>query len=78
MTFIYKRSFRLHASCLTLRALLPALILSVPNIQTIKAQSSPDNPALQQLLETKDLKTALVGVYVYDDSCKKRNRQLPE
>ena len=31
----------------------------------------PDNPALRQLVETKELKTALVGVYVYDDSSKK-------
>ena len=31
----------------------------------------PDNSALKQLVETKELKSALVGVYVYDDSTKK-------
>jgi serine-type D-Ala-D-Ala carboxypeptidase/endopeptidase (penicillin-binding protein 4) len=31
----------------------------------------PDNSALRQLVETKELSTALVGVYVYDDSSKK-------
>ncbi len=39
---------------------------------TAKAQSSlPENSALQQMLRTKELSTALVGVYVYDDSSKK-------
>ncbi len=65
MTSIFKKASRLtlHASCL--------LFLSILNYQKIQAQSSLDNPALQQLLEAKDLKTALVGVYVYDDSAKK-------
>jgi serine-type D-Ala-D-Ala carboxypeptidase/endopeptidase (penicillin-binding protein 4) len=39
---------------------------------SVKAQCClPDNSALKQLVETKELKTALVGVYVYDDSSKK-------
>jgi D-alanyl-D-alanine carboxypeptidase/D-alanyl-D-alanine-endopeptidase (penicillin-binding protein 4) len=38
----------------------------------VKAQCCiPDNSALKQLVETKELKTALVGAYVYDDSSKK-------
>ncbi len=41
-------------------------------ISEAKAQSSlPENSALQQLLHTKELSTALVGVYVCDDSSKK-------
>jgi serine-type D-Ala-D-Ala carboxypeptidase/endopeptidase (penicillin-binding protein 4) len=31
----------------------------------------PDNMMLRQLLTTKELKSALVGIYVYDDSAKK-------
>ncbi len=41
-------------------------------ISEAKAQSSlPENSALQQMLHTKELSTALVGVYVCDDSSKK-------
>jgi D-alanyl-D-alanine carboxypeptidase/D-alanyl-D-alanine-endopeptidase (penicillin-binding protein 4) len=35
------------------------------------AQSTSPDPVLRKMLESKDLKSALVGVYVYDDSSKK-------
>jgi D-alanyl-D-alanine carboxypeptidase/D-alanyl-D-alanine-endopeptidase (penicillin-binding protein 4) len=72
MTFIYKRvsGFTPHASRFALFTSCLILILTL-NIQTLRAQSSPENIALEQLLGSKDLKTALVGVYVYDDSAKK-------
>jgi D-alanyl-D-alanine carboxypeptidase/D-alanyl-D-alanine-endopeptidase (penicillin-binding protein 4) len=48
------------------------LILSLININTLKAQCClPENTSLKQFLENKELKTAHVGVYVYDDSSKK-------
>ncbi len=40
--------------------------------RSANAQSAlPENPQLQQFLHTKELNTAHVGVYVYDDSSKK-------
>jgi D-alanyl-D-alanine carboxypeptidase len=72
--------FRLSALCLknALR-LRKALSLAPYALSLIlflntesKAQSSlPENPALQQMLRVKEMSTALVGVYVYDDSSKK-------
>ena len=40
--------------------------------QTLKAQCClPENTSLKQFLDNKELRTAHVGVYVYDDSAKK-------
>jgi D-alanyl-D-alanine carboxypeptidase/D-alanyl-D-alanine-endopeptidase (penicillin-binding protein 4) len=48
------------------------LIISLLTSNASKAQCClPENSALKQFLENKELKTALVGVYVYDDSSKK-------
>ncbi len=50
----------------------PYALSFVLSIFSAQAQSLlPENPQLQQLLRTKELSTALVGVYVYDDSSKK-------
>ena len=38
---------------------------------TAGAQSNAPDPVLRKMLESKDLKSALVGMYVYDDSSKK-------
>jgi serine-type D-Ala-D-Ala carboxypeptidase/endopeptidase (penicillin-binding protein 4) len=47
-------------------------LLSLLNINFLKAQCClPENTALKQFLENKELRTAHVGVYVYDDSSKK-------
>src|ERR1700686_4247163 len=52
--------------------LAPYALSLVLSYNSAKAQCClPDNSALKQLVETKELKTALVGVYVYDDSSKK-------
>jgi serine-type D-Ala-D-Ala carboxypeptidase/endopeptidase (penicillin-binding protein 4) len=48
------------------------LALGIIISQTLKAQSSlPENLSLKQFLDNKELRTAHVGVYVYDDSAKK-------
>jgi D-alanyl-D-alanine carboxypeptidase/D-alanyl-D-alanine-endopeptidase (penicillin-binding protein 4) len=48
------------------------LFLSLLNINFLKAQCClPENTSLKQFLENKELKSAHVGVYVYDDSSKK-------
>src|SRR5450755_4989711 len=48
------------------------VIISLLTIQAPKAQCClPGNSSLKQFLENKELRTAQVGVYVYDDSSKK-------
>ncbi len=48
------------------------IIMSLSYNQALKAQSSlSENSSLKQFLENKELRTAHVGVYVYDDSLKK-------
>jgi serine-type D-Ala-D-Ala carboxypeptidase/endopeptidase (penicillin-binding protein 4) len=54
-----------------LRLALYALSLLLFNNSALGQCCIPDNPALKKLVETKELSTALVGVYVYDDSSKK-------
>src|SRR5450432_3888050 len=54
------------------RFLIGLFIISILLFQTTSAQTTiPETTALRQLLENKELKTAHVGVYVYDDSSKK-------
>jgi len=48
-----------------------SLIISLSISQAVAQCCLPENPSLKQFLENKELKTALVGVYVYDDSSKK-------
>jgi D-alanyl-D-alanine carboxypeptidase/D-alanyl-D-alanine-endopeptidase (penicillin-binding protein 4) len=70
---IRKKAFGLQPSATCF--LLPAsclLILSLIIINTSKAQSAlTDNTALGQFLNNNELRSAHVGVYVYDDSSKK-------
>ena len=48
------------------------LFFFLMNVSAAKAQCClPENSALKQFLDNKELKTALVGVYVVDDSSKK-------
>jgi serine-type D-Ala-D-Ala carboxypeptidase/endopeptidase (penicillin-binding protein 4) len=48
------------------------VLISLSLIQASEAQSSlPENSSLRQFLDNKELRTAHVGVYVYDDSSKK-------
>jgi serine-type D-Ala-D-Ala carboxypeptidase/endopeptidase (penicillin-binding protein 4) len=57
---------------LSVRLLALGVIISLLIIQTSKAQCClPGNSSLKQFLDNKELKTAHVGVYVYDDSSKK-------
>jgi D-alanyl-D-alanine carboxypeptidase/D-alanyl-D-alanine-endopeptidase (penicillin-binding protein 4) len=63
-SFFQKNALRLKPYALSL------LVFLLNN--SAKSQCCvPDNSALKQLVETKELSTALVGVYVYDDSSKK-------
>jgi D-alanyl-D-alanine carboxypeptidase/D-alanyl-D-alanine-endopeptidase (penicillin-binding protein 4) len=58
--------------CLPYDKLLVLLIFAVFNVKVILAQSGlPENLSLKQFLDNKELRTAHVGVYVYDDSAKK-------
>ena len=57
---------------LGVRRLALSVLISLSFIQTIKAQCClPENLSLKQFLDNKELRTAHVGVYVYDDSAKK-------
>ena len=57
---------------LGVRRLALGVLITLPLIQNLKAQSSPlGNSSLKQFLDNKELRTAHVGVYVYDDSAKK-------
>ncbi len=47
------------------------LTISIIFAHAAAAQSTVSDPVLRRMLESKDLKSALVGVYVYDDSSKK-------
>jgi D-alanyl-D-alanine carboxypeptidase/D-alanyl-D-alanine-endopeptidase (penicillin-binding protein 4) len=63
--------FRRQAFCLRPFSFSLLIIFSL-NINDLKAQCClPENSALKQFLDNKELKTALVGVYVVDDSSKK-------
>jgi serine-type D-Ala-D-Ala carboxypeptidase/endopeptidase (penicillin-binding protein 4) len=73
--FRFKKALRLKPYALriknALRLALYALSLLFFNNSALGQCCIPDNSALRQLVETKELSTALVGVYVYDDSSKK-------
>ena len=57
---------------LGVRLLALGIIVSLSINQTSKAQCClPGNSSLKQFLDNKELRTAHVGVYVYDDSAKK-------
>lgn len=54
------------------RAVFVTLILSCVFINSTKSQSNlPENSAIRLMLESPALKSAHVGIYVYDDSTKK-------
>src|SRR5450631_687335 len=54
------------------RFLIGLFIISILLFQTTSAQTTiPETTALRQLLDNKELKSAHIGVYVYDDSSKK-------
>jgi serine-type D-Ala-D-Ala carboxypeptidase/endopeptidase (penicillin-binding protein 4) len=72
---VWRSAFRLRRSAFSVQrsalSFLPCA-LSLFIIGFAKGQSAlPENPQLQQLLHSKELNTAHVGVYVYDDSSKK-------
>jgi serine-type D-Ala-D-Ala carboxypeptidase/endopeptidase (penicillin-binding protein 4) len=59
-------------SALGVRRWTLGVLLSLCFIQGTKAQCClPENTSLKQFLDNKELRTAHVGVYVYDDSSKK-------